>query len=83
MRRLYKFLKLFEELVNFFGHPGAFPVPTHAHVSGIVSGPLVVSWPAAPFYGEAFVNSRKVIADVAGVAADFLGLFPEPPLPEG
>ncbi len=75
MRRLYKFLKLFEELVDLFGNPGAFPVPTHAHVTGVVSSPLVISRPAAPFYGEAFVHILEVIAHVAGVAVDFFGLF--------
>ena len=68
-------LELLEELVDFFGNPGAFPVPAHAHVAGVVSGPLVVSGPAAPLDGEAFVDVLEVIADVSGVAPDFFGLF--------
>jgi len=61
--------------VHFFGDPGAFPVPTHAHVTGVVGGPLVVSRPAAPLDGEAFVHVLEVVAHVAGVAVDFFGLF--------
>ena len=68
-------LELLEELVDFFGNPGAFPVPAHAHVSGVVCGPLVVSGPAAPLDGEAFVDVLEVVADVSGVTVDFLRFF--------
>ena len=61
--------------MDFFWDPCLFPVPADAHVTGVVCGPLVVTRPAAPFDREAFVNSRKVVADVSGVAADFLRLF--------
>ena len=68
-------LELFEELVYFFGYPGLFPVPAHAHVSGVVCGPLVVSGPAAPFDWEAFIDVLEVVADVSGVTVDFLRFF--------
>ena len=70
-----KILELLEELVDFFGNPGLFPVPAYVHVAGVVGGPLVVSGPAAPFDGEAWVYIFEVVADVSGVAFDFFGGF--------
>ena len=57
-------LELLEELVDRFGYPGAFPVPADAHIAGVVCGPLVVSRPAAPLDGEAFVNVLEVVAQM-------------------
>ena len=68
-------LELFEELVDFFGNPGAFPVPADAHVAGVVGCPLVVTGPAAPLDGEAFIDVLEVVAHMSGVALDFFGLF--------
>ena len=60
-------LELFEELVNFFRNPS---VP----VAVVVSGPLVLTVPAAELDREAFVDGCEIIAEVAS-AADFLRFF--------
>ena len=62
-------LELFEELVDFFGHPGLFPVPADAHVARVVGGPLVVPGPAAPLDGEAFVHFLEIVAHEIGRAS--------------
>ena len=68
-------LELLEELVDFLGDPGLLPVPADAHVAGVVGCPLVVTGPAAPFDGEAFIDVLEVVAHMSGVAVDFFWLF--------
>ena len=68
-------LELFEELVDFFGHPGLLPACANGHVAVVVCGPLVSTRPAAPLDREAFVDGLEVVADVSGVAAHFGRLF--------
>ena len=75
MSKVYKKSELFEETMHFLGDPCALPVPADVHVARVVGRPLVATGPAAPPDRETFVYILEVVAHVAGIALDFLGLF--------